>query len=86
MPGPALAASVDGMEALTAEETLAELEKIEHTRELMRWMRGQFAQTHAEQLAAAQRGDAVAALRAGARDAALSELLSGIARQLTAGN
>jgi len=49
-------------------------------------MRGQFAQTHAEQLAAAQRGDAVAALRASARDAALSELLSGIPRQLTAGN
>ena len=73
------------MKPLTADETLAELEKIEHTRELVRWMRGQFAEAHAEQLAATQRGDADAAYRAGARDAALSELLNGIACQLTAG-
>ena len=73
------------MEPLTTAETLAELEKIEHTRELVQWMRGQFAEAYAEQLAATQRGDTDAADRAGARDAALGELLNGIVRQLTAG-
>jgi len=45
------------MEPLTADETVAELEMIEHTGSLFKGMRGQFPEAHAAQLAATQRGD-----------------------------
>ena len=71
------------MEPLTVDETLAQLERIEHTRDLSRWLRGQFAQAHAEQRDAMTRGDADAAHRASARQAALSEWLVAIDSQLS---